>query len=378
MNFNLTEDQLILQKSVRDFTKHDIEPIAAQIDREGKLPDDLIQKLARLGLLGMTVPKKYGGSESGSLSCVLAIEQIAYSGTGIWWLIAFNNSIPQSIARFGSDELKKKYLKPLCDGTAYASIQFTEAETGSNPEVLTTTAIPDGDYYIINGMKRLSTFGARDGYAVLYTKDETGACTAFVIQKNSPGYIAEKTWELIGGGGIETSDIYFQNMRVPRDNLLGNKGKGFDILLYWIAIEKIMQCSASIGIAQAALDEAINYARSRKTRGKSISSMQGIKWMFGDMQCKLEAARWLTYRAAFLFDQQATDWKNEAAAAKLFVVPTTLEVVDMARQIHGCYGYTREFKIERLYRAAAGATGIATSLEINRSIVGSWVIDRTK
>jgi len=378
MNFNLTEEQLILQKSVRDFTQNDIEPIAKQIDREGKLPDDLIRKLAKLGLLGMTIPKKYGGSEAEIISCILAIEQIAYSGTGVWWLVAFNNSIPESIAQFGSEELKKKYLKPFCDGTAYASIQFTEEDTGSDPEALKTTATPEGNCYRINGMKRLSTFGARDGYSVLYARDESGACTAFVIQKNCQGYSADKTWELMGGGGIETADVHFQNMLVSKENLLGSKGKGFDILLYWIAIEKIMQCSANIGIAQAALDEAVNYARARKARGKSISSMQGIKWMLGDMQSKLQAARWITYRAAFLLDQKAADWKNEAASAKLFVVPATLEIVEMARQIHGCYGYTRDFKIERLYRAVAGATGIATTLEINRSIVGSWIVDRTK
>lgn len=376
MNFNLTEDQVILQKMVRDFTTDDIEPGAAQIDREGRLPDGLIKKLAALGLLGITIPKKYGGGEAGSLNCVLAIEQIAYSGTGVWWLVAFNNSIPESIAHFGSEKLKQNYLKPLCDGTAYASIQFTEEETGSDPEVLTTTAIPDGNYYVINGMKRLSTFGARDGYAVLYTKDETGACTAFVIQKNCQGYTTEKNWELMGGGGIEAADVYFQNMPVPKENILGKKGEGFSILLQWVATEKIEQCSANVGIAQAALDEAINYARLRKARGKSISTMQGIRWMLADMQCQLEASRWLTYRAAFLHGQQAADWQNEAAAAKLFVVPATLEVVELARQIHGCYGYTRDFKIERLYRAAAGATGIATTLEINRSIVGGWVVDR--
>lgn len=376
MNFNLTEDQIILQKMVKDFTAHDIEPVAAQIDREGRLPDDLIKKLAALGLLGMTIPKKYGGSDAGSLNCALAIEQLAYSGTAAWWLVSFNNSIPESIDHFGSAKLKQNYLKPLCDGTAYASIQFTEEETGSDPEALTTTAIPDGNYYVINGMKRLSTFGARDGYGVLYTKDDTGACTAFVIQKNCPGYNAEKTWELMGGGGIEAADVYFQDMPVPKTNLLGKKGEGFTILLHWVAIEKIQQCSSSVGIAQAALDEAINYTKSRKSRGKSISTMQGIRWMLADMQCQLEAARWLTYRAAFLHDQQATDWKNEAAAAKLFVVPATIKVVEMARQIHGCYGYTRDFKIERLYRAAAGATGIATTLEINRSIVGGWVLER--
>ena len=374
MNFNLTEDQLILQTTVREFTRREIEPIAAQIDREGKLPDDSIDKLAQLGLLGMTVPRRYGGSETGNVNCILAIEQLAYSGTGIWWLVAFNNSIPENIACFGSEELKDKYLKPLCDGTAYASIQFTEGETGSDPEALTTTAVPAGDYYVINGMKRLSTFGMREGCAVLYARDDTGRCTAFVVPKNGEGYTAHKVWELMGGGGIEATDVYFENMRVPGGNLLGSKGKGFEVLLHWIAAEKIEQCSANVGMAQAAIDEAVKYAKSRISRGKPISGMQGIRWMLADMHCRLEAARWLTYRAAFLQDQKMADWMNEAASAKLFVVPATMEVVELARRIHGGYGYTKDFKIERLSRAAAGAVAIATTLEINRSIVGSWVV----
>ncbi len=375
MNFNLTEEQKILQNMARDFTARNIEPIAAQIDREGKLPDDLIVKLANVKLLGMTIPQSYGGSEAGTLDCSLVIEQIAYSGTGAWWLVAFNNSIPEVIVRYGSENLKQKYLKPLCDGSSYGSVQFTEEDTGSDPEALTTRAKLDGDTYVINGMKRFSTFGARDGYAILYVKDENGGCTAFVVKKNQKGYSTEKNWDLMGAGGIEAVDAFFQNLQVPKDNILGNKGKGFDILLHWIAIEKIMQCSANVGIAQAALDEAIKYVKARKSRKKPIASMQGIKWMLADMQCKLEAARFLTYRAAFLYDQKAATWKNEAACAKLFVIPTTLEILDVARQLHGCYGYTRDFKIERLFRAAAGASGIATSIEINRSIVGNWLVD---
>ncbi len=373
MDFNLTEGQRILQTTVREFAKREIEPVAAQMDRDGRLPDDLIKKFAQIGLFGMTVPKRFGGSEAGNMNCILAIEQLAYSGTGAWWLVAFNNSIPESITQFASEDLKEKYLKPLCNGTAYASIQFTEEETGSDPAALITTATPDGDHYVINGMKRFSTFGARDGYSVLYAKDDTGACTAFVIEKNGEGYTSQKTWELMGGGGMEAVDVYLENMRVPKENLLGSKGKGFDVLLYWIATEKIEQCSANVGIAQAALDEAVKYARFRLSRGKPISSMQGIRWMLADMQCKLEAARWLTYRAAFLHDQKAAGWMNEAAAAKLFVVPTTIEIVELSRRIHGAYGYTKDFKIERLCRAAAGATGVATTLEINRSIVGGWI-----
>ena len=374
MDFNLTEDQLMLQATVREFTEREIEPIATQIDREGRLPDDLIKKMAQIGLFGMTIPKQYGGTEAGNLSCVLACEQVAYSGTGAWWLMGFNNSIPECIAHFGSEEIKQKYIRPLCDGTAYSSIQFTEEETGSDPEALITTAMPDGDNYVINGMKRFSTFGTRDGYAVLYTKDEAGECTAFVIKKNVAGYSAEKVWELMGGGGIEAADVYFDNMRVPKANLLGEKGKGFNVLLYWIAAEKIEQCAACVGIAQAALDEAVKYAKSRMVREKPISGMQGIRWMLADMQAKIEAARWLTYRAAFLQDQGAPEWMTEAAAAKLFVVPATLEVTEMARRIHGAYGYTKEFKIERLYRAIAAGAAIATTLEINRSIVGASLV----
>jgi len=371
MDFNLTEDQLMLQTTVKEFTEREIEPIAAELDREGKLPDDLIKKMAGIGLLGMTIPKQYGGTEMGNMSCILACEQAAYSGTGAWWLVGFQNSISECIARFGSEELKQKYIRPLCEGTAYASIQFTEEETGSDPESLITTARPDGDNYVINGMKRFSTFGARDGYAIIYTKDEDGACTAFVIEKNVPGYSSTKVWELMGGGGIEAADVYFEDVRVPGASMLGEKGKGFEALLFWISTEKIEQCAACVGIAQAALDEATTYIKSRTVRGKPISGMQGIRWQLADMQAKLEAARWLTYRAAFLQDQSAPSWMTEAAVAKLFVVPAAIEIVETARRIHGAYGYTKEFKIERLSRAVAGAASVATSLEINRSIVGA-------
>jgi alkylation response protein AidB-like acyl-CoA dehydrogenase len=373
MDFNLTEEQQRLQSTAREFTVKEIEPIAQQIDEEGKLPDDLINKFAGIGLLGMTVPREYGGAEAKHIDCILAIEQLAYTGTGAWWLVAFNNSIPDSIAHFGSEEIKKNYLRPFCDGTAYASIQFTEDETGSDPGALITTALPEGETFVINGMKRFSTFGARNGYAVLYAKDDTGQCTAFILQKNIDGYTIQKPWKLMGGGGMEAVDVYLKDVPVHKNNMLGAKSKGFNILLHWIASEKIEQCAANVGIAQAALDEAVKYTNSRLSRGKPISQMQGIRWMLADMQCNLEASRWLTYRAAFLQDRQAANWMNEAAATKLFVVPTTIEIVETARRIHGAYGYTKDFKIERLCRAVAGAAGIATSMEINKTIVGSWV-----
>ena len=374
MEFDFSKAQLLLQQSAREFTKREIEPLAARIDRDGLLPDDLLTKMAEINLPGMIFPTEYGGSGASSLSCILAIEQIGYSGTGAWWLAAFTNSIPECIIRFGTDDQKRKYLKPVCDGHVYPSIQFTEENTGSDPESLITTAIPDGDHYVINGMKRFSTFGSRPGYAILYAKDETEKCSAFIVEKNAKGYSTSRNYDLSGGGGIETSDIFLENLMVPEENLLGVKGAGLGILLYWIAYEKIQQCAACLGIAQSALDEARKYAKSRIVKGKPMAKLLSIRSMLAEMYSRLQAARWLTYRTAFLKDSDAPGWMTEAAAAKLFVVPTVMEIVEMARQIHGAYGYTKEYKIERLSRAIAGASVIAVGLEINRSIVSAPLI----
>jgi butyryl-CoA dehydrogenase len=374
MDFNLTEGQKAIRQLARDFSDQEIEPIAEKLDKEGRLPDDLIKKLAGLDFLGMTVPREYGGTEAGNLDNIIAIEQLAGSGTGAWWLVGFNNSIPASIVKYGSEELKKKYLPSFCDGSAYASIQFTEAETGSDAAALITTAVPDGDFYVINGMKRFSTFGAREGHSVTYTRDDNDNCTAFVTEKLSKGYSAPKIWDLMGSGGIEAADVYYEDYRVPAANMLGDKGKGYDILLFWIATEKIEQCAAAVGIAQAALNEAITYTKARTSRGKPVSAMQGIRWELAEMESKLEACRWLTYRTAFAEDRNEPDWQVRAASAKLFVVPAAMEIVETARRLHGAYGYTREAKIERLTRAVTGFPSIAVSLEINRSIIGGSLV----
>ena len=374
MDFTLSDEQLMIQKMARDFARKEIEPIAVEIDKAGRLPDDMMERMAKVGFLGMTVPKEYGGTQAGVLASILVLEQLAYAGTGAWWIAGFNNSIPECIAHFGSEEIKKKYLPPLCDGRAYASIQFTEPDTGSDPRMLVTTAVPEGDYYVINGVKRFSTFGARDGYATHYAKDEDGKCTCFVLQKNVEGYKAEKLWELMGGGGMEASDVYLDNVKVPASNILGQKGNGFSVLLHWIAHEKLEQCAVNTGISQAALDEAGRYSKERMLKDKPMAAMQGIQWKLADMYVKLEAMRWLAYRAAFLADRGDPGWETEAAAAKLFCVPESLEVVQQSLMLHGGYGYSKEFKIERLYRAAVGSSVIATSIEINRSIVGASLV----
>ncbi|MDD5126752.1 MAG: acyl-CoA dehydrogenase family protein [Dehalococcoidales bacterium] len=373
MDFNLSEEQLMLQSMVKDFTAKEIEPRGKQIDDTAKIPEDLMKKYADLGLFGMAVPKEYDGSEMGNFAKILALEQLAYAGCPAWWPVAFNNSLPFTIYKFGNDEQRQKYVKGNLDGSKLYSIQFTEPETGSDPTALKTTAKKDGDYYIINGQKRFSTFGQKNGTAIVWTKDDEGGCTAFLVEKNTKGYSAPTVWELMAGEG-EPADVYYEDYRVHKDNILYGKGKGFDVLLFWISVEKIEGCIVAVAMAQAALDEAVKYGKERIVRGKPMSDMQGIRWEYADMYAKIQACRWMTYRTAALLDTDPKAFQREAAACKIFVQPTCTQVILDALRLHGGYGITKEFKIERLYRSQPGNIVISVSLEINKSIVGSALV----
>ena len=375
MDFDLSDEQKQLRKTVKAFTKKEIEPIANEMDREEKIPDHLIEKMARMGLLGMTIPQAHGGPGASELDCALAVEEVAYSGTGAWWMVAFTASIPACIVAYGTDEQKQSYLRPVCDGYMIPSIQFTEPETGSDPKAITTSIVPEKSHYVITGAKRFSTFAERKGYAIVYGKDDTNQISAFIVPKFLPGYSVSKVFELMGSGGVEACDVYYDGVRIPSENMLGDKGRGMGILLGWIADEKIQQCAASVGLAQAALDEAVLFSKSRRVRKGVQADFQGIRWMLAEMYSRLEAARWLTYRTAFIRGTASPDWMTEAAATKIFVVPAVMDIVEQSRRIHGSYGYTKEFKIERIYRAVAGASVIAVSNEINKSIVSAALVN---
>ena len=370
MDFKLTEEQLMLQSMLKDFTAKEIEPRAAEMDDSGKVPEDLVKKYADLGLYGMAVPAKYDGTEAGNFAKIIALEQLAYAGCPAWWPVAFNNSLPFTISTFGNEEQKQQFVKGNLDGSKIYSIQFTEAETGSDPTALTTTAKPDRDHYIINGQKRFSTFGAKDGPAIVWTKDDEGGCTCFMVNKNTEGYTAPKIWELMAGEG-EPADVYYDDVRVHKDNMLHSKGKGFDVLLFWISVEKVEGCIVAVAMAQAALDEAVNYTQNRIIRGKPISSMQGIRWELADMYAKLQACRWYTYRTAALLDEDPRAFQREAASCKILVQPIVTDIINTSLRLHGGYGITKEFKVERLYRSQPGNIVISVSLEINKSIVGA-------
>jgi len=360
----------MMVKSARDFAEQVIEPIVARTEEDDALPDDILQKFARARMLGMMVPKEYGGIGSSALNTILIIEELAKTGSAALYAMAMNNTVAETIYYWGSEDLRKRFIPPLCDGSSYAAMAFTEPGTGSDPKAITATAKPDGDYYVVNGTKRFITQGHRRGFGVFYAKDETERVTALIVDKSSEGYTWSKPWSLMGLAGQGLVDVFLKDVKVPKENVLGEKGKGFPILLRWIAGERVEQMAFMAGMGQECLDESLKYAKERMVRGRPMTAMQGFQWMLAEMHASVEACRWWTYRVASKQDEGG-DIEVDSAALKLFIVPTIQEVARKALQIHGSYGYCKDYKIERLYRAIAHAGVTASSTELQKTIVGS-------
>ena len=378
MDFNLSPESKMMVKAAKDFCEKEISPIIDSIIENNDYPDDLITKFANARMLGLVVPKEYGGVGTTNLNIILITEELGKTGSVCAYPMLMNNSTAETIDYWGSEDVKKKFLPPLCDGSAYACTAFTEPGTGSDPRALTTTAVPDGDDFIINGTKRYITGGNKKGYGVFYVKDEIlkgekGDVTAFVVDKSSEGYSSSAPWSLMGLEGMNCVDVFFKDVRVPGSSILGERGNGFPILLRWIAGERIQQAAYMVGLGQAALDESVKYVKERIVGGKPMGFMQGFQWMLSEMKGRIDACRYLTYRAACLQD----DGKQiaiDSSELKIFVTTTIQEITRMAMQIHGSYGYSKEYKVERLFRYAAHAGVVATSTELNKTIAGSALL----
>jgi alkylation response protein AidB-like acyl-CoA dehydrogenase len=370
VDFILSGESKMMVKAAREFTEREIEPIIPAIEKNDELPDELLEKFAEAKMLGMMVPKEYGGLGSTALNVILIAEELAKSGSAAPFIMAMNNSVAETISYWGSEEVRERFIPPLCDASSYATMAFTEPGTGSDPSAVTTTAAPDNDSYILNGAKRFITMGHKKGYGIFYAKDETGRITAFIVDKGSEGYTWSKPWALMGLAGQGLVDVFLKDVRVPAANILGEKGKGFHILLRWIAGERIQQMAFMVGMGQACLDESLKFAKDRVVRARPMTAMQGFQWMLAEMHASIEASRWWTYRVACKQDEGG-DFQVDSAALKLFVVPTIQEVARKALQIHGSYGYCKDYKIERLYRTIAHAGITASSTEIQKTLVGS-------
>ncbi|MFC1931414.1 acyl-CoA dehydrogenase [Chloroflexota bacterium] len=355
MDFELTEEQKMLRTMVQDFAVKELEPIAAQIDEESRFPAESVKKMAELGLFGLGLPEECGGS-GGATELCLAVEEISRvcAATGVILLVTAGLGI-EPVAAFGTEEQKKRFVAPVAAGEKMAAFALTEAGAGSDPIALETTAARRDGGYVINGNKVFITNGAEaDVILVFATMDKSlrhKGIVALVVEKGTPGFSVGKHENKLGIRGSSTVELIFEDCFVPEENRLGNEGDGFKIAISAIDASRVVVAAQALGIAQGAFDKALAYAKERQQFGQPIANFQAIQWMLADMATQIDAARLLTYRAAYLQDK-GLPFVKEAAMAKVFAAETSKLVTNNAIQIHGGYGYIKEYPLERYFRDA--------------------------
>jgi alkylation response protein AidB-like acyl-CoA dehydrogenase len=374
MDFDLSEPQKMLQRTAKDFAAKLIKPKAAEIDSSGQFPFELAKEIGRRGYQGLPYPAEYGGSGAGYLSYTLALEQLCQASMTVGAIMAINTVPEEAIFSFGSEEQKKRLLAPLARGEKLGGIAFTEAETGSDPKAIATTAKKSGDSYIINGQKHFVALAPAANLTLVFAKGEDKELSAFVIDTASDGYNVREPCQTMGLKGLGTSVVYLDDVRVPRENLLGREGRGFEILREAISLGRLGAAIEGVAVAQAALDISIDYAKQRKAMGKPIAKLPAIQWHLAEMAGRIEAARLLVYKAAFSRDQ-GQNIKYETSLAKLFASRIAVEVTGMAMQIGGSYGTMTTMPLERLYRDAKMTEIYVGISEIQRNIIAERLIE---
>ena len=373
MAYHLTEEQRMIQTMVRDFARDVIMPGAAERDRTKKFPMEIIKSMGELGLMGMNVPTEYNGAGVDTVSYSVAMQEIAYADASVAVVMSVHNSVACGpIYLFGSDYLKEHYLKRLTTGELIGSFAITEPGAGSDPAGQRTRAARDGDSYVLNGNKIFISTGKNSNITVVtaYTDRDRKhkGISAFVVEKGTPGFYVGKQEEKMGLLASDTVELIFEDCRVPAENLLGQEGDGFTVAMTSLDGGRIGIASQSVGLSQACLDAAICYARERVQFNKPIAQFQGISWMIADMATQVEAARLLTFNAAAMKDR-GENFTAAASMAKLFASETANQVAYKALQIHGGYGYTKDFPIERYYRDARVFTIYEGTSEIQRTVI---------
>ena len=353
MDFELNEEQKMFQSMVRDFVDNEIAPHAAEWDETEKFPHDTVKKMAEVGLYSLHMPEEYGGSGD-DISYVLAVEEISRGCAGLGASYVTTLSLAMNpIVMHGTDEQKARYIPWVIEG-ANVSFGLTEAMAGSDVANLDTRYERDGDDFILNGTKIFITNGAEADFLVTFATSDKSlgykGISAFVVEKDTPGFSVGKTEKKMGMHPASATELVFDNCRIPGRNLLGQEGRGFAIALQAIDTCRVCVAAQAVGIAQAAYDAAVAYAKERKQFGVEIARHQGIQFMIADMAVDLDAARLLTYRAAWQVQTTGKPSAKEPAMAKLFASEAAHRICHKAVQIHGGYGYTREFAVERYYR----------------------------
>jgi len=380
MAYELTEEQKMIRAMVRDFARAEILPSAAERDRDKAFPAEILAKMGELGLMGMNVPQEYGGAGVDTVSYSLALQEVAYACASTAVIMSVHNSVACGpIFLFGSEYLKETYLKPLARGVKIGSFALTEPGAGSDPASQKAKAVRDGDDYLLNGTKIFITSGKNSDLTVVtaYTNKQRRhrGISAFIVEKGSPGFFVGKEEEKMGLRASDTVELIFEDCRVPARNLVGNEGDGFIIAMTSLDGGRIGIASQSVGLAQACLDAAAGYAKERIQFGRPISEFQGIRWMIADMAIQIEAARHLTFHAAAMKDR-GENFTAAASMAKVFASEMANRVAYQALQIHGGYGYVKEFPVERYYRDARVFTLYEGTSEIQRKVISDSILGR--
>ena len=379
MNFDFTEEQLMIQESARDFAQNEIAPSAVDRDIKAEFPSDIIKKMGELGFMGMMASPENGGAGMDTISYVLAMIEISKVDASVGVIMSVNNSLVcWGLEEYGSDFIKKKYLVPLAKGEKLGAFALSEPEAGSDATQQHTMADKDGDFFLLNGMKNWITNGTTaDYHLVMATTDKTKGhkgISTFLVEKGTPGFGHGKKEDKLGIRSSDTCSLTFENCRVPKENIVWEEGKGFNFAMNTLNGGRIGIASQALGIAQASLEASIKYSRERKAFGKEISNLQAIQFKLADMAMKLDAAKLLTFKAAALKDAHKK-YYAEAAMAKLYASKIAVECALEAIQIHGGYGYVREYLVERYLRDSKITEIYEGTSEIQRIVIARSLLD---
>ena len=378
MNFSFTKEQELVKQMVREFAINEVKPIAAEIDVTERFPMENVEKMARYNMLGIPFPTEFGGAGGNNVSYAMTVEELSkVCGTTGVIVSAHTSLCAAPIYQFGTQEQKEKYLVPLAKGEKLGAFGLTEPNAGTDAAGQQTTAVLEGDNYILNGSKIFITNGGvADIFVVFAMTDKskgTRGISAFIVEKGFPGFSIGKVEEKLGIRASSTTELVFENCVVPKENMLGKEGKGFGIAMKTLDGGRIGIAAQALGIAQGALDEAVAYMKERKQFNRSLSAFQGLQWMVADMDTQIEAARNLVYKAAYLKDA-GKPYTVEAARAKLFASEVAMDVTTKAVQLFGGYGYTKEYPVERMMRDAKITEIYEGTSQVQRMVIAGSLL----
>ena len=376
--FELSEEQKMIREMARDFARNEVKPRAEQIDRKHEYPADLVAKMAELGLMGVEVPEQWGGAGMDAICYAIAVEEVsvACGSTGVI-LSAHNSLACAPIAKFATDAQKEKYLKPLASGQALGCFGLTEPSAGSDAGAIKTKAELRGNEWVINGTKIFITNGKEAKTCVLFarTEDVPGhrGLSAFIVPMDAPGFKVGKLEEKLGIVGSSTAELVLEDCRIPKENLLAERGQGFKVAMFTLDGGRIGIAAQAVGIARAALEAATTFAKERIQFGKPIAEFQAIQWMLADMATEIDAARLLTWRAAAM-KKAGQRYSKESAMCKLFAAEAAERATNKAVQIHGGYGYVKDYPVERFFRDAKITAIYEGTSEVQRMVIANSIL----